>query len=143
MAATVTAKKTAAKRTARRPAPAPVPEVEQEQESSPLDPGAGEFEVLRLTRRGDRVEERVPLFYIDDAEYTVLKRPNPNVGLKFLHLFSTRGEAVATDYVLGKLLGPEGYAALLEYDDLTPEQFKHICQVAVRLAVGSMELPKE
>ena len=142
MAAKVTAtKKAAARRPARPRVPAPVPEPEPE--ASPLDPGSGEFEVLRLTRRTDRTEERVPLFYIDDVEYTVAKRPNVNVGLQMMHLFRTQGEAAATDYVLDKLLGADGYAALREYDDLTPAQFKHICQVAVKLALGSLELPKE
>lgn len=139
MAVRVTAKKTAPKRPSRQLAPAPAPEPE----SSPLDPGAGEFEVLRLTRSADRAEERVPLFYIDDVEYTVAKRPNVNVGLQMMHLFRTQGEAAAQDYVLEKMIGSEGYAALREYDDLTPQQFKHIAQVVVKLALGSLELPKE
>lgn len=142
MAAKVTAsKKTAAKRPSRPRVPAPAPEPEPE--SSPLDPGAGEFEVLRLTRSPDRAEERVPLFYIDDVEYTVVKRPNVNVGLQMLELLRTEGEPAAQAYVLGKLLGPEGYAALLDYDELTAEQYSHICRVAARLALGSLELPKE
>lgn len=143
MAARVTAKKTAAKRTApRRPAPAPAPEPEVEE--SPFDlGGAGEFEVLRLTTKKDRVEEREPLFYIDDVEYTIAKRPSPSVGLKCLHLFRTRGDGVATDYVLAKLLGSEGYQALLDYDDLEPEEYEQICKIAVRRALGSLEVPKE
>ena len=142
MTAKVTAKKTPAKRTSRprTPTPAPAPEPEP----SPLDPGAGgEFEVLRLTRRTDRAEEREPLFYIDDVEYTILKRPSPSIGLQCLHLFRTQGDGVATDYVLAKLLGPEGYAALRDYDDLTPQQYKQICQVAIKRALGSLEVPKE
>lgn len=142
MTAKVTAKKTPAKRPSRPRVPAPV--AEPEPEASPLDPGAGgEFEVLRLTRHTDRTEERVPLFYIDDVEYTVLKRPNANVGLKMLELLRTQGEPAAQAYVLSKLLGPDGYAALLDYDDLEPEHYAHICKVAARLALGSLELPKE
>lgn len=140
MAATVRAKKTATKRPPRRPIPAPEPEAEP----SPLDAAStGEFEVLRLTRRTDRAEERVSLFSIDDTMYSVTKKPGVNVGLQFLHLFRTQGEAPATDYLLDKLLGPEGYAALREYDDLTPAQFRQICQIAIKLALGSLELPKE
>ncbi|NUQ95293.1 MAG: hypothetical protein HOY79_01580 [Streptomyces sp.] len=137
---TATAKKTASKRPSRQLAPAPEPEPE----SSPFDPASGgEFEVLRLTRRSDRAEERVPLFYIDDVEYTVVKRPHANVGLKMLELLRTQGEPAAQAYVLGKLLGPDGYAALLDYDDLTAEHYAHICKVAAKLALGSLELPKE
>lgn len=141
---TATAKKTAAKRPSRPRTLAPAPAPDQESEPSPLDPGAaGEFEVLRLTRSPDRTEERVPLFYIDDVEYTVVQRPHANVGLKMLELLRTQGEPAAQAYVLGKLLGPEGYAALLDYDDLTTEHYAHICKVAARLALGSLELPKE
>lgn len=135
--ATKTAARTTARRPARRPAPTPAPE------PSPFDPPGSEFEVLRLTTRTDRDEERVPLFYIDDREYSVARRPGVNVGMQFLHLYRTQGEVAATDYVLGRLLGEDGYRALREYDDLSVEQFRQICQVVIKLALGPLELPKE
>lgn len=133
MVAKVTAtKKAPAKRAAARTAPAlPVP--------GQVD---GEFEVVRLTSEPDEVEERVPLFYIDDTEYTVVKRPGVNIGLQYLHLTRTAGQEIAVDYLLGKLLGEDGYRALREYDRLKPEQFERICEVAARLTLGAMELPK-
>lgn len=138
MAARVTAAKKAApaRPAARRqnlaPAPAPLEE-----------PSANGFEVLRLSSNPKRAEERVPLFYIDDVEYSVAKRPGVNVGLQFMHLYRTEGEQSAVDYLLGKLLGDDGYRALREYDDLTAEQFQQICEIATKLTLGAMELPKE
>jgi hypothetical protein len=126
---TATKKKAPAKRPAARTAPAlPAP--------APAD------DVIRLTSDPERVEERVALFYIDDVEYTVAKRPGVNVGLEYLHLSRTQGQEIAVDYLLGKLLGEAGYTALREYDQLTSEQFQQICEVAARLTLGAMELPK-
>lgn len=138
MAATVKATKTAAKtapkrRPARTPPTSPAP-VEETPESG--------FEVLRLTTRSTP-EERVPLFYIDDREYTIPKRPRMNVALQFMHLARERNDSAAMDYLLEKLLGEEGYKALRDYDDLTSEQFQQITDVATRLTLGALELPKE
>jgi hypothetical protein len=46
------------------------------------------------------------------------------------------------DYLLAKLLGEDGYRALREYDDLTAEQFQQITEIASRLTLGALELPK-
>ncbi|MCX4750897.1 hypothetical protein OG455_41185 [Kitasatospora sp. NBC_01287] len=131
MAATVRAK-APAKRPSRT-APDPTP--------TPAAGGAVAFEPPRLTS-STAPAERVPLFYIDDREYSVTLKPGVNVGLKYLHLSRTIGEAQAMDYLLEKLLGAEGYQALMDYDDLTQEQFQGICEIASRLTVGALELPK-
>lgn len=133
MVAKVTAtKKATAKRPAARTAPAlPVPALADD-----------EYEVVRLDAEPDEVEERVPLFYIGDTEYTVVKRPGVNIGLQYLHLSRTSGQEIAVDYLLGKLLGDDGYRALREYDRLKPKDFERICEVAARLTLGAMELPK-
>lgn len=132
MATTVKAGKTATKRST------PV----SEPEPSVLEQSGSDFEVLRLTTRKDAPSERVPLFYIDDTEYSVAKKPGVNVGLQFMHLHRTEGETAAVDYLLGKLLGEDGYRALREYEDLTPEQFQQITEIATKLTLGAMELPK-
>ena len=101
-----------------------------------------EYEVIRLDAEPDETEERVPLFYIGDTEYTVVKRPGMNIGLQYLHLARTSGQEIAVDYLLGKLLGDDGYRALREYDGLKPKDFERICEVAARLTLGALELPK-
>lgn len=132
MAARVTAtKKTPAKRPAR---PQPTPAIE---------PASDSFEVLRLTTSSKANEERVPVFYIDDVEYTIPARPRMNIALQFMHLAREQGDSQAMDYLLGKLLGEEGYRALREYDDLLPEQFTQITEIATKLTLGALELPKD
>lgn len=128
MATTVRAtKKSPPKRAAARTAPALADE---------------EYEVVRLDAEPEEAEERVPLFYIGDTEYTVVKRPGVNIGLQYLHLARTSGQEIAVDYLLGKLLGDDGYKALREYDGLKSKDFERICEVAARLTLGALELPK-
>jgi len=129
----MTAKVTA---TTKRPKAGPKPPAEQQA------PSDGEFPVLRLKTRDQAEQERVPLFYIDDVEYTIPKRPRMNVGLQFLHLSRDQDDSAAMDYLLAKLLGEDGYRALREYDDLTAEQFQQITEIASRLTLGALELPK-
>lgn len=124
------AKVTASRKPTSRPAPAAAPSAEPE------------FEVLRLTTTPQAGEERVPLFYIDDVEYGIPKRPRMNVALQYLRLAKESGDAIAADYLLESLLGREGYRALREYDQLTVEQFSQIAAVATRLTLGALELPK-
>jgi hypothetical protein len=102
---------------------------------------ATEFEPPRLTTSTEP-PDRVTLFYIDDREYSVTLKPGVNVGLRYLHLVRTVGENQAMDYLLEKLLGSEGYQALMDYDDLTSEQFQQICEVASKLTLGALEPPK-
>lgn len=126
------AKVTASKKPSRGTVPPPMP-------TAPTEPA---FEVLRLTTTPRVDEERVPLFYIDDVEYCIPKRPRMNVALQYMHLAKDQGDAVAADYLLGSLLGEDGYRALREYDQLTPEQFQQITAIATRQTMGALELPK-
>ncbi|MFJ9771239.1 hypothetical protein ACIRVF_08340 [Kitasatospora sp. NPDC101157] len=98
--------------------------------------------MLRLTTTPQVDEQRVPLFYIDDVEYTIPARPRMNVALQYMHVAKDQGDAVAADFLLSSLLGEEGYRALREYDQLTPEQFQHITDIATRQTMGALELPK-
>jgi hypothetical protein len=100
-----------------------------------------EFEPPRLTTSTEPAK-RVVLFYINDRPYSIVLKPGVNVGLKYLHLVRTVGENQAMGYLLEKLLGTEGYEALMDYDDLTPEQFESVCDVASNLTLGALEPPK-
>jgi hypothetical protein len=53
-------------------------------------------------------EEREPFFTIDDDEYTILKSPPPAMGLGFLELVRTRGEAVAVAQMFDDMIEPRG-----------------------------------
>ena len=103
-------------------------------------PDFPDIPVIKLTRAED--DRRVVLFYIGDRGYTVSVRPQMEVGLQYLHLSQTQGEPAAIEYLLGKLLGEEGYRALREFDGLDQKQFEQIVTIASQLALGSVEAPK-
>jgi hypothetical protein len=116
--------------------PRPVPD----DDTGPLN-DAG-FEPVRLAPAGAEAAESVPLFYIGDEEYRVLKRPGMNIALRYMRLVRTEGEAAAQDYMLTALLGVEGYEALMNYDGLKPEEFAQIVEIAAKLTLGPLETPK-
>jgi len=102
-----------------------------------------EYEVLRLTSEQEpEPEKRVPLFFLDDVEYTVVSNPPPTVGLRYLHILATEGEGQASFYLLSKMLGADGYEALMNYESLTQEQYDKVLEAAVTISVGKKERPK-
>jgi hypothetical protein len=103
--------------------------------------GGGGFEPLRLSSNSEPAE-RVPLFYINDTEYSINARPGVNIALQYLHTYRAEGDTVATAHLLERLLGIEGFQALMNFDDLTMEQFNQICAIAVQLTLGAIEAPK-
>ncbi len=87
--------------------------------------------------------ERVPAFSINGTVYTILTRPRTNVGLKYIHLARTKGAEIAVDFMLETLLGTEGYAALMDFDDLTEADLTAVIEAASRIMAGAVETPKD
>jgi hypothetical protein len=134
---TLAAKGTASRR------PPPAANGARAMEDVPL-PGGG-VPVIRLTPADEG--ERVTLFYIGDREFTITARPQAEVGLRFLKLSQTPvseggGEQAAIYYLLTKLLGQDGYDALMGFDGLQQSQFQQIVRIASELALGAVEPPK-
>lgn len=134
MTAKVTAKKSTPKRPPARPrpaAPAPVEAVDGPQ-------------VLRFDADTEDVEpeEREPLFYIGDREYTIPKVMRTNDALECLHQFRTQGEALAVDFLLERLLGEEAYTALRSYRRLRSADLARIIEIAQERMMGAAEAPK-
>src|SRR5690606_34621996 len=84
-------------------------------------------------------EERVVLFIIDDVEYTVPKRPRPNIGLKYMRVLRDQGQEIAIAGLLEDMLGKEGYIALTECEYLTNEDFEAVMNLVQKLALGNSE----
>lgn len=105
----------------------------------PVPIGAGGFEPIRLTSAPAVDEDRVPLFYIDDAEYSIPRTIAKSVSLEYLRLARQHGEGIAAQRLLERLLGAEGYEALEQSDTVTDAQIEDICALAVRLAFGDAE----
>lgn len=111
-----------------------------------LDPGlkdVGTAGLISLTSAVNPARSpRVPAFRVNGVVYSIETKIRTNQGLKYLHLSRTRGSEIAIDYALELLLGEEGYEALREFDDLTEEDLKAVCEAANRIMTGPVEGPK-
>lgn len=125
MASTTRTRQAAAAR--KRPAPAPTA-------ADGLD-----FEPIRIAADDEIEEERVPLFYIGDTEYTISKHIPRGVALQYLRHASEVGHEVATAPLLIRVLGEDAYMALEESRAMTGEQLEQIVDIIVKQALGKQE----
>ena len=97
---------------------------------------------LRSVAPEDRADDRADAFSINDVMYQISTRPPVNKALRYLHIARTQGTEAAIDYMLGVLLGEEGYEALMAFDDLTEEQLEQVITIASKIMTGAVESPK-
>jgi len=103
-------------------------------------PSADVPDVVRLSTSAKRAPvETVPVFYIDDVEYSMPRRVHPNVGLQYLRMARDKGPEIAVVWLLEEVLGTEGYEALMGYDALTDEQLGQVMEIIKRNALGAQE----
>lgn len=95
-----------------------------------------DFEPIRIDSDDDYEEERVPLFYIGDTEYTIPKEIPPGVALQFLREAREHGRELATAPLLIRVLGEDAYLALEESRALTEDQMEWIINKVLDLALG-------
>lgn len=103
--------------------------------SDPLDG----FEPIRIDADEDVVEERVPLFYIGDTEYTIPREIPPGAALQYLRQARESGHELATPPLLIRVLGEDAYMALEQSRAVTEEQLEKIVKLIVDLALGQKE----
>lgn len=116
----------ARKRAAPRPAPA-------------LADDLDEFEPIHIPADEDVVEERVPLFYIGEDEYTIPKEIPPGYALEYLRVAAQVGEQLAAPTLLTRVLGEDAYMALETSRGLKEKQLTQIIDLIVKRALGSSE----
>ena len=95
-----------------------------------------DFEPIRIAANEEVVEERVPLFFIGDDEYTIPKSIPPGVALEFLREARTHGRDLATAPLLSRVLGEDAYTALEQSKALTEDQMEWIVDKVLDLALG-------
>jgi hypothetical protein len=83
--------------------------------------------------------EMVDLFSSDGTTYQIPAKPRVNIALRFLWHARQYGEDRAAAELLESLLGAKGFQALVEYDDLKPEQFMAIMGAAQKVTLGALE----
>lgn len=101
--------------------------------------GALDFEPIRIEANEDVVEERVPLFYIGETEYTIPKSIPTGAALQYLRIAGERGEQFAAPTLLTRVLGEDAYQALEESKALDDDQLERIIKIVIDLALGRGE----
>jgi hypothetical protein len=105
-----------------------------------------DLDIIRFSSEAEpRKETRIPLFYIDDVAYTVPKKPNPAIALKYLEKAHEEGSDEATYYLLTTMLGEEGYRALLDYAEqgkLSDEDYDTVVLRALDIVSRRQAIPK-
>jgi hypothetical protein len=107
--------------------------------AKPVVGGDLEFEPIRIAANDEIEEERVPLFYIGDDEYTIPKTIPKGVALQYLRQASEVGHDLATAPLLIRVLGEDAYTALEESRGLSEEQLEKIVNIIVGQALGKQE----
>lgn len=99
--------------------------------------------IIRLKSKPKTRQKRVVLFYIDDQPYTVPAKPGAEVALQILDAMERLGQEGGIAFMLRKLLGVEGYQALMNYEDLDREDLQQVIVKANEIVNGALEGPKE
>lgn len=100
---------------------------------------AAAFEPIHIVADEDVPDERVPLFYIGDVEYTVPASVPVGMALEYLRVAREAGAEVGAGALLSRALGEEAYLALEKSRGLTDEQLNQIIGIVLDLALGRSE----
>jgi hypothetical protein len=89
-------------------------------------------------------EEREPLFYIDDVEYTIPVNPSSVIGREALHIMAEHGGGpvgmtLADDYIMTMMLGVEGFSALRSCKTLKKGDYPYLVSIITERAMGALE----
>jgi hypothetical protein len=103
------------------------------------------FPVLRLTTPAadGPAPKRVPLFSIDDTEYTMLADPTASLALRFLRTQQRSGLDAGLEFAMEHMVSAGAYDALLNYEPLTRDQFAQVTKVVLDTLLGTLEDPKD
>lgn len=113
----------------------------QDQKTQTTDPWAG-YTPFRYQPDAPAVEqERMPLFYMGDTEYTAPKRVSAPTALQALQDAATKGIPYATYRVVVDSIGEEAYKLLTESPQVPYEEAQEMITRLGRLYFGqAMEL---
>jgi hypothetical protein len=84
-------------------------------------------------------EEREPLFYIDETEYTIPKELRANVVARYLQDTLDHGQEHAIAAAMREVLGEEAMEALAESEAVTSEDMAQIMGIVERKLTGQMK----
>lgn len=98
------------------------------------------YEPIRIDTSQPPVDaERMPLFYIDDQEYTAPVRVPANVAIEALEVTYRQGSAAAAYFMLEKAVGKDTIDALTSCPQVTYEQAHSLLQQVGQMYWGQLE----
>lgn len=97
------------------------------------------FEPVRISSGNVVDEEREPLFFIDDVEFTIPKTIRPNITIAYLRDAAKDGQEVALGKAMEEVLGPKAMDALAESDSVTEDDMRAIMDIVERKLQGQMK----
>lgn len=83
--------------------------------------------------------ERIPIFYVDDVEYTIPKRVPAGVAMKALQLSAEQGRDVAAYFMVVDALGQDVVEMLQDSKHLELEDATALFSKLGRMYLGQME----
>lgn len=98
--------------------------------------------MIELTSKSATEREMVDLFSIDGTVYQMPKRVGANVALGYMKLVRTHGQEAAMGWALEKVLGADAYDALMDCDEVSPEDLEIIMRAVHENVMGAVENPK-
>lgn len=87
-------------------------------------------------------EPRIELFSIDGQVYTIPDKAKPNISLQYLYISRTQGVGIAESWLAERMLGSDGYLALINFADLESEDYNQVVAAARAVAMGEYR-PKD
>lgn len=95
-------------------------------------------EPVHLGQSKSKNVKRIPIFYLDDVEYTIPEYISPRVFLKYMWDKRSGSEFSDLD-LLVSVLGEDAYRALMNYESLTKEEWSQITEIIKEYAAGAVE----
>jgi hypothetical protein len=99
-------------------------------------------EVIRISS-DDVDESRVPLFYIDGTEYTMLANPSASLALEYLDFAKSGDQEAAQVFMMTEMIGEDGWQALKGCRALKGADLRRVMQVVNKTLMGALETPKD
>lgn len=94
--------------------------------------------VIELPPAGSVAYNEVVLFKLDGQEYVTTDRPRVALSLRYMRMIREEGESEANAYLVEQFIGTEAYERLMDYDDLTTEQFAGIMELVKSITIKAL-----
>lgn len=97
---------------------------------------------IQITTTPDADRKMEDLFSINGVTYQIPANVGANIMLGYLRMARTSGEMIAMGWATEKVLGTVAYTALVECDDLTPDDLEIVLGAVHKKIMGANEASK-